>query len=221
MDTLFKKALKAYAGSAVLEDIENNGEKSLVPHNERQYLTIMFHDVCSFTNTVEGLESDQILDSLNAYFKVSTEIIHKYEGTIVQFAGNAVFSVFGYGEKPNHEVNACLAGLDIVNNINAHKAFAPLTNDIKMKIGISTGSVYVGGFGSADKLQFMVVGDHVNFASRLSNANPHYSSTILLSDTTRKKLPKEFLLEKKDTVTVKGKIGSIDIYSLDGIASGE
>lgn len=221
MDKLFKKALKAYAGNAVLEDIENNGEESLVPHNEKQYLTMMFHDICSFTSTAEGLESDQILDSLNAYLKASTEIIHKHEGTIIQFIGNAVFSVFGYGEKSNHEVSACLAALDIVNNINSHKTLAPLTNDIKMKIGINTGSVDIGGFGSAEKLQFMVIGDHVNFASRLSEANPRYHSTILLSDTTRMKLSKEFLLEKKDTVTVKGKIGNIDIYSLEGIASGE
>jgi len=221
MDTLFKKALKAFAGSAVLEDIENNGEKSLVPHNEKQYLTIMFHDISSFTNTVEGLESEQILDSLNAYLKVSTEIIHKHEGTIVQFSGNAVFSVFGYRGKPNHEANACLAALDIVNNINSHKALTPLANDIKMKVGINTGSAYIGTFGTADKLQFMVIGDHVNFASRLSDANTRYHSTILLSDTTRKKLPKEFLLEKKGTVTVKGKIDNIDIYSLEGIASGE
>ncbi len=221
MNTLLKKALKAYTGNVVLEDIENNGEQSLEPYNEQQYLTIMFQDICSFTSIAEELESDKVLDWLNAYLEVSTEIIHQHEGTIVQFIGNSVFSVFGYGDKQNHEANACLAALGIVNKINSHKSVAPLIDDIKMKIGINTGSAYIGSFGSAERLQFMVVGDHVNLASRLSNANPSYHSTILLSDTTKKKLSQDFLLEKKDTVTVKGKIGNIDIYSLEGIVSGE
>jgi len=221
MDTLFKKSLKAYTSNAVLDDVEKNGEKALVPHNEQQYVTIVFQDLLSFTSTLEGLSAKEINDSLNSYLETTTEIIHKHNGIIVQFIGDAVFSIFGYRGEPNHEENACLAALDIVNNINSHKSFAALEKKLKVNVGVDTGSVYIGAFGSAEKLQFMVIGDHVNLASQLCNANPRYKSKILISDAVRKNLPNEFLLEKLDRVTVKGKIGDIDIYSLGGVASGK
>ncbi len=162
---------------------------------EKKHLTILFTDIRSFTMISETLSLDDMTSFLNDFYRNVTQVVMKFNGQINKFIGDAAMAIFNMdGQLDDHPVWAVRAALDLVrameetNHIRSKKGEMP----IHVGIGINTGEVLLGAFGSGLRLDYTAIGDNVNIASRIQGqAGP---GEIVISDAT--------LEHVKDIVTV-------------------
>ncbi|MST00634.1 MAG: FHA domain-containing protein [Pedosphaera sp.] len=149
--------------------LERARSGKLRPGGEKSQVTLLFSDLRGFTNTTAGMDADDVVEMLNDYFSGLVEAIFKHDGTIDKFMGDAILAVFGSPEADpdQHEkaVRAALAMQESIQSTNQRRASRGLpTCDIG--IGIHSGEVLHGFIGTAERLEFTVIGEAVNRASR-------------------------------------------------------
>ncbi|MBU2628211.1 MAG: HAMP domain-containing protein, partial [Proteobacteria bacterium] len=133
--------------------------------------TVLFTDIRGFTTLSEDKEPEDIVDMLNEHFTKITEIVIRYGGHIDKFVGDEAMAVFGITkENPDHAKDAVKAALEIMNLIET----TALKNDpaipvLRIGIGINTGEMVSGNLGSKKRMEYTVIGDNVNIASRLTS----------------------------------------------------
>ena len=179
-----------------------------------QVVCLMFTDIEGFTTTAERLSPDELAGCLGRYLEHMNASIQINHGTILERVGDALLAIWN-APKPleNGEVWACRAALACV------KAIAALDEAeiLKTRFGIHRDTVLVGHFGSKDRMNYGVLGDGVNFASRLEGLNKQYGTSILVSAPLAAELGEEMVLRKLDLVAVKGKQQGILIFELVGL----
>ncbi len=194
---------------------------------QRKSISILFSDIVSFTSITEQYKPLDLSTALNIYFTELSRIIEEQEGIIDKFIGDAIMAIFGvfqekgHGENSNHAEKACYAALkmqkahEFINKqIAEHSSIS-----FKTRIGVNTGPALVGVLGSKHKLSYTALGDSVNVASRLEGLNKEYSTSVIISEATRKLLGTAFLCRKLDSLQVKGKRQATSIYQLYGYSS--
>jgi len=153
-------------------------------------VTIMMSDICGFTTLAEHLPPRQVVSLLNRYFEHMTGIIFDHQGTIDEFLGDAILSVFGAPKRqvddPERAVRCALAMREAIATVNiANKAEG--LPELQHRIALNTGSVIAGNIGSEQRAKYGCVGHAMNVASRIEGqAKP---GEILISDATRQQLP--------------------------------
>jgi len=178
--------------------------------------TVLFTDIRGFTSLSEDKEPEYIVDMLNDHFTRITEVIIRHGGHIDKFVGDAAMAVFGIiKENPDHAKDAVKAALEIMDLIEAgaleNKNTAPV---LRIGIGINTGKMVSGNLGSPKKMEYTVIGDNVNIASRLTSlADP---GEILISGETHDQLnkSKEFKFKPKGLLPLKGRKIKIRVFKL-------
>lgn len=209
--------LSQYVSPAVLAEVMNRVDDQLQAEiGSREDLSVLFSDVRGFTSISERLEAEKVVELLNTHFSVMSEIIFRYEGTVDKFIGDAIMAFWGAPIKvedhPERAVKACLEMLDgliEVNHLLEEKGLPP----IHIGIGIHTGDVVLGNIGSARKLDYTVIGDAVNLASRLEGLTKQYQCTAILSEATYNRLNEDIPCAIVDMVRVKGKTHPIRLYT--------
>ena len=198
--------------------------KTAEPFAEKKELTIFFSDLENFTTISESLEPDKLVKLIGDHLAMCTNIIQSLEGTVDKYIGDSVMAFWNAPEDcENHELKACQAALAcqeqmvLFNERNKAEGLPHL----KMRIGISTGTVFVGNIGSSDRLNYTAVGDTVNLASRLEGTNKTYKTWILISDTTAAKISGQILTRPVDKVAVKGKLIAILIHEVIALGQSE
>lgn len=191
--------------------------KEAVLEGERRELTIYFSDIASFTSISEKLQPEELVELLSEYLGSASKILIENGATLDKYIGDAIMAFWGAPNTlENHAVFACLAAL------RHKKALAVRNRDLEKRgkatfhdrIGIHTGEVIVGNMGSENRLNYTVIGDNVNLASRLEGINKYYGTEIVISETTYAQA-KDFIETRMiDMVTVKGKKNAIGIYEL-------
>lgn len=184
---------------------------------ERRKLTIMFSDIESFTSVSEKMESGALMNHLSSYMSELSDIILAHKGTIDKFIGDAIMSFWGAPEKdPKSAQNACKAALLCAHHlVDLNKKWEEeKLPRLNTRFGIDFGEVIVGNMGSSDRMNYTVIGDHVNLASRLEGINKLYHTTIAISETVHKEVDKLFLTRPMDIVAVKGKEKGVLIFEL-------
>ena len=191
--------------------------KTAEPFAEKKELTIFFSDLENFTTISESLEPDKLVKLIGDHLAMCTNIIQSLDGTVDKYIGDSVMAFWNAPEDcENHELKACQAALAcqeqmvLFNERNKAEGL-PL---LKMRIGISTGTVFVGNIGSEDRLNYTAVGDTVNLASRLEGTNKTYKTWILISDKTAAGIGEKILTRPVDKVAVKGKANAILIHEV-------
>ncbi|RKZ21135.1 hypothetical protein DRQ18_04985, partial [bacterium] len=212
------EALKRYLPARVVEKIMLNPEKATV-EGERKFVTILFGDLSGFTSLSEKLEDpEKVVEVVNRYFTRMLEIVEKYGGDVDKFLGDAIMVVFGapvaHGNDPER---ACRAALEMVKAI---KEFGFVETpkgpvEINMSIGVNTGEVVALNVGSEKRMEYTVMGDNVNLASRLEGVAR--AGEVIISDSTYRYVKDIFEVEKLEPVKVKGKEKPIQIYKLTGL----
>lgn len=153
--------------------LEKARQGRLQPGGEKSVVTILLSDLRGFTRTSMNLDSQEVVDMLNDYFHVLGQEIFRHDGTIDKFIGDAVLAVFGSPEHdPFHAWKAVCAGIEMharMHSVNERRIAAGLPY-CDLGIGIYTGEVLHGFIGAEDRLEFTVIGDTVNKASRYCDA---------------------------------------------------
>jgi len=213
-----KHAFDHYLTASVVNEILKHPER-LRLGGEKKSLTVMFSDIRGFTSMSESLNPEELVQLLNRYLSLMTDIVFKYEGTLDKYIGDAIMAVWGAPlPQEDHARRACSAALEMVE---ALALLDPLLKELhigafRVGIGVNTGDMVVGNMGSDRRFDYTVMGDSVNLASRLEGANKQYGTSILLNETTHEVVKDAFVCRELDRIRVKGKTRPITIFELLG-----
>ncbi len=175
--------------------------------------TILFADIEGFTALAEKLSPAELVEVLNEYFSAVIEPVQRYNGVVNQFQGDGMLVTFNVPVRDRrHADHAVAAALEILDTVSSRR-FAGI--NLRTRIGVNTGLVFAGNVGSGDRFNYTVHGDAVNIASRLEAMNKDLGTRLLVSSTTQTLLTGKYPLSATGKVSVKGKGGSISVYSAD------
>lgn len=216
-----KQMMERYLPSQLVGEFYKNNA-NLEPGGETKEVTILFSDLRAFTKFSEQRTAEEVVKFLNHYLSRMTEIIFKFNGTIDKFIGDAIMTVFGAPfRKDDDALRAVKSAVEMVRELDAINQNLPNPEDrLKVGIGIHTGEVIVGNIGSDRRLDYTVIGDNVNLASRIEGLTKHYGCSILISENTFSQIINKysakdgFEVREIDRVIVKGKTKAILIYEV-------
>ena len=181
---------------------------------------ILFSDIRGFTTLSERLTPDDVVALLNPYLEAMSNVITKHGGTVDKYEGDAIVAFFGEPvHYADHAQRALRAALDMRKELQTlrkrwEKEGRP--SQIEMGIGINSGEVFVGMVGSEQRINYTVIGDNANLASRLQDLTKTYDWPVLISESTYQQAKEEFDAELADSVVVKGKTAAINVYKVIG-----
>jgi len=181
-------------------------------------VSVLFADIEGFTGLSERL-GDRIVPLLGRYFDCMSREIHAKSGTIDKFIGDAVMAFWGApAANPDHAFDACRAALACQRSVR----ISGLTDDsgrpLGVRIGINSGDVLVGNIGSEVRLNYTVIGDAVNVASRLEGINKQYGTKVIIGEETRRLAGDRVHVRELDRLSVYGRASGLNIYELLAIA---
>jgi len=210
-----RKALRLFAGEEVLAQVEREGEAALAVRGESIRLSLLFLDVASFTQPQPHLSGHDVQLWMNNYCETVSRAIARSGGVLDTFIGDAASAWYGSRGEPKHEALACRGAAAILDAVDAQnqEGRAKGYPQLSVAIGIHSGVVLLGNFGSSTRLRYTAMGDNVNLASRLCGmAMSHYHVPVVISEETRKGLDGTFQVAQLDAVHVKGREGKMGLY---------
>ena len=201
------------APDVVAQLLKNPSALSLT--GEEKQLTVLFCDIRGFTTLSEKMNSKDLGNFMNDFLTRMSQIIMKNNGTVDKFIGDAVMAFWGAPkDDPEHAQNAVYTALQLKDELDHMSQADQKKKQLKISvgIGINTGLMNVGNFGSKQRFDYTVMGDNVNLASRLEGANKNYGTTILISQATQDIIRDLFYCRFIDKVQVKGRQAPVDLY---------
>jgi len=183
-----RRAFSTYLSEDVVEEIISDPTR-LQLGGIKRHMTALFTDVQSFSTIAETLSPEHLVELLNYYLSSMSDIIMDHKGTIDKYEGDAIISFFGAPlELPDHALRACLAAVmmkRLEQDVNRHITENRLSpSPLCTRIGINTGEMVVGNMGTQKKMNYTIISNAVNLASRLEGVNKQYGTWILASDST-------------------------------------
>jgi adenylate cyclase len=201
-----RETFGAYVDPDVAEHILSEGTAL---EGEEVEVTLMFVDVRDFTGFAESRPAKEVVSTLNRLFEIAVPVIRDHGGHIDKFVGDGLLAVFGAPRRASdHAEKALRAASEI-----AARAEKELGGEISIGIGLNSGKVVAGNLGGAGRLEFSVIGDAVNVASRVEGATRETGDTILVSEATRQLLEGTHELTPRPGVELKGKSGEVTLYA--------
>jgi adenylate cyclase len=207
--------------SPVLADQVSQHPEQLKLGGELRELTLMFTDIRGFTHISESLDPQALTTLMNSFLTPMTRVIQDHEGFIDKYIGDCIMAFWNAPiDVPSHAQKAILAAFDMraeLTRINAMLKETAEKEDraeveLRVGIGLNSGICCVGNMGSEQRLEYSVLGDTVNIASRLESLSPAYSVDLVIGEETASGAS-EFALLELDRVRVKGKVLPIRIYT--------
>lgn len=207
-------AFKQYLSPAVIDQLILHPER-LRLGGERRVLSIFFSDLEGFTSISEKLDPEALTTLLNEYLSAMTDIIHEEAGTVDKFEGDAIIAFWNapleVGDHPLRVVRAalrCQERLTLLNPQFEKRA----GRDLRMRIGIHTGTAVVGNMGSHTRFDYTMLGDAVNLAARLEGANKAFVTYVMISGSTRQETGAAFPVREIARLAVVGRKEPITVY---------
>jgi len=211
-----------YVSASVVNEIIR-GDLSATLEGRRAELTMLFSDLRGFTTLSERLGARDTGILLNRYFDAMIPIVFEEHGTLDKLMGDAIMAFFGAPlELPDHPERGAATALAMMKRLAELKKdqSIPGVSELNIGIGLNTGEVTVGNLGSNVFMDYTIVGDAVNLASRLEGLNKVYGTNIIVSEFTAAHLdPQRFVIRELDLVRVKGKEKAVRIFELAGFAA--
>jgi class 3 adenylate cyclase/HAMP domain-containing protein len=213
-ETMIRNIFQLYVPKDVIEEYFQNPESMLVGNN--RLVSILFSDIRSFTTISENMEPDDLVNSLNRYFGLMVDTLMERGGFVDKYIGDAIMAIFGAPTKhPDDALRSVLAGLEMtksleVFNVGQRERGKP---EFHIGVGINYGVVTVGNIGCNKKMNYTVIGDAVNLASRLEGATKMYHQPLLMSQAVRDRVVDHIHCRQVDKIAVKGKNEGISVYT--------
>lgn len=210
-----RNIFQKYVPKDVIDKFFTDPESMLV--GENRVLSILFSDIRSFTTISEGLEPDILVESLNKYFESMVDVITEHNGIIDKYIGDAIMAFFGAPVRHKDDaLQSVLAGLDMLDKLEDFNKWQIKQgrDEFKIGIGINYGVVTIGNIGSEKKMDYTIIGDMVNIASRLEGLTKLYKEPLLISESLYTEVFKDLPCRLIDRVIVKGKTVGVNVYSV-------
>ena len=179
--------------------------------------TILFSDIRGFTTLTESLGAQGTVALLNEYFEIMVGCITDKNGMLDKFIGDAIMAGFGVPLPHDDAVDAAVqAAIAMITRLRAwnRERVAENLMEVHMGVGVNTDSVVTGNIGSSKRMDFTMIGDGVNLASRLEGACKIYGTQIIISEFTKERLKGIYALRELDRIVVKGKTKPVSIYEV-------
>jgi len=192
-----------YLNPQLVDDVFD--KRGVIADSERrQEATVLFADMVDFTEFAESTATEEVVKVLNRYFEVFHGIIDYYGGHVDKYIGDAVMAVFNTPRAhPQHVRHAAMAALGMGMACNKLAILRHTGDPISFRIGVNRGEVIVGNIGAAERLEYTVIGDTVNLASRMAAVGN--GNEVMMSRKSLEALGPEFHFEGIETIHVKGK----------------
>ncbi|MCL2180150.1 MAG: response regulator [Treponema sp.] len=226
MDNLQKKTRVAFARYVPVDVMDEIIKKSSAPvsQSENRTVAILFSDIRSFTKISENTPARELVNFLNEYFSIMGNEIIAEGGNIDKFIGDAIMAIFGAPRTlENASISAIRAAIRMIRSLTTVDTSEITLPDFGFGagIGINTGECVVGNIGFQNKLDYTVIGDTVNLASRLEGVTKYYHQSLIVSEYTYSAAKDDFIFRKADSVRVKGKDQPVGLYTVYEYYSGE
>ena len=204
-----KSTMSRYMDPRLADQLMAGGEDAL--GGKSATVTVLFSDVRNFTGITEELGAHGTVKLLNEYFTIMVECIQAQGGMLDKFIGDAIMAVFGLPmQQDDDEDRAVRATIAMINDLRVWNSdrLAAGQRAIDIGIGLNTDTVVSGNIGSPRRMDYTIIGDGVNLASRLERACKQFGARILLSEMTYQRLKSSYRVREVDRVVCQGKDGS-------------
>ncbi len=210
-----KGTMARYMDPLIADQLLRSGSDVLGGSESRA--TVLFSDIRGFTSLSEALGPQETVQFLNRYFTQMVDCLQEESGILDKFIGDAIMAVFGLpepsDEDADHALSAALAMHQELATLNS-EGILPRENLLSIGIGIHTDDIVSGNIGSPKRMNYTVIGDGVNLASRLESACKLYGASILVSDSTLSACHGQYLSREVDLVVVKGKLTPVLVHEV-------
>jgi len=209
-------AFGQYLSPAIIQKLIKN-PSLLKLGGEQKRLTAFFSDVAGFSSISENLTPQQLVELLNEYLTAMTDIVLEYGGTVDKYEGDAIIAFFGAPiDYPDHALRTCLVSLDMQKKLVELRAQWKKVGkpEMTVRIGLNTGVMVVGNMGSKTRMDYTMMGDAVNLASRLEGVNKIYGTYIMISEFTYEDVQNDIEVRELDKIRVMGKAEPVRIYEV-------
>ncbi len=207
-----------YVSSEVAAEIWQRRNEIILAGEERT-ATVLFSDIRSFTALTTGRHSAEVLSWLNRYLSAMSRVIKVNGGFLNKFIGDGIMVVFGVPLSRGVEEDACRAvqtALDMLESVSELNARSePGQPQIKIGVGIHTGALTVGNVGSSDRLEYSVIGETVNLASRLESLTKEFQTPIVMSAQTRDAVQNRFTTILLGEAEIRGFQGKMELFGVN------
>jgi adenylate cyclase len=213
------RSFRKYVPADLVQALMASGTEA-EPGGENKILTVFFCDVANFTTISEGMTPRALVAHLGEYLEALSAEIVAAGGTVDKYVGDGIMAFWGApAENPRHATDACVAAVRCQQRLCKlrDRWTAEGKPPFHVRIGLNTGEVVVGNVGSSARLNYTVIGDPVNVASRLEGLNKEYGTRILLSESTYREASSAIVARPLDLVSVKGKTEPVLVYELLGL----
>ena len=180
---------------------------------KRQSVTMMFVDIRKFSVLAELHTPEEVVNILNDYFRVATDVIFKHKGTLDKYIGDALMALFGAPlTNPDDADRALRAAVEMMSRFEEFNK--GLDEPLQIGIGLNTASVIAGNVGTDQRMDYTVIGDGVNIAARLEKLSKKYETKIILSENTYNQLSEKFEAVSHGDVSIEGRKAPVKVYGI-------
>ncbi|MBF0206971.1 MAG: CHASE2 domain-containing protein [Oligoflexia bacterium] len=219
-----KNAFGSYISPELIDEMHKSGRP---PHlgGDVSLLTAFFTDIQGFSTFSEKLSAPRLVELLNEYLTVMTDILLEHRGTLDKYEGDAIIAFFGAPlPLPDHAIKSCQVALKMQAALaqlrkkwsSEGDRWPTFVHNMRMRIGINSGEIVTGNMGSRSRMNYTMMGDAVNLAARLEAAAKQYGVFVQLSQFTKSLTSELFEMRELDTVCVVGKSEPVTTFDLLG-----
>ena len=213
---MIREMFGQYLSPKVVENLVDDPRKIQLGGEERE-MTAFFSDIQGFSSISERLTPSELVQLLNDYLTDMCDIILGAEGTVDKFEGDSIMAFWGAPTRQaDHARRACLAAIEMNDRLIELRARALQkgVTPLVVRMGVNTGTMVVGNMGSKQRMNYTIMGDAVNLASRLEGANKAYGSGMMISESTYSACEVDIDVRELDRITVVGKSEPVTVYQL-------
>lgn len=212
-----RTAFEHYVSKSVINQIMKV-DNPLKVGGSKQSASILFCDIVGFSSLCEILPVEEISELLHKHFNRCTKEITQYYGTLDKYIGDAILALYNVPiPLKEYQVNACHSALNMIKEVAELRGEYhehPILKDFDIGIGIATGEIIAGNFGSDEIFNYTGIGDKMNLSSRLESLNRIYRTHVIIDENTYQAVKEVFLCRQLDRICVKGKDQAVNIYEL-------
>ncbi len=208
-----KQKMGAYIPKTVMDEISKHREQKLALGGKTVLATVLFSDIKGFTALSERMDPQATVEFLNLYMTAMCAIVEEEGGVVDKFIGDGLMAVFAGGNPAKHAAAAVRAGVKMQQRLAGMRKESERLAGLQMRVGVNTGDVVAGNLGSQTRMDYTVIGDHVNVAARLEGkCEPDY---VLVSSSTWLWVKGEFKSDSQQEIRVKNRDEPIVTYLIN------